>query len=93
MRQNQTLFHGTYSNLTQIIFYQKILKYFNDFQNQVFSVLWLKGTQKMEMKENLTFFHGTYSSLTVFFSGCKILKYFNGGTFLSHCESKHNQVK
>ena len=30
-------FHGTYSNLTSYFFYQKILNYFNDFQNQNFS--------------------------------------------------------
>ena len=38
-------------------FCQKImytLKYFNDFQNQHFSVLWLKWTQTMETKQNQT---------------------------------------
>ena len=46
-------------------FYQKILKYFSDFQNRNFSVLWLKWTQAIEMKQNQTFFHGTYSNLTL----------------------------
>ena len=60
-----------------IFFYQKILKYFNDFQNRNFSVLPLKYTQTMEMKQNQTFFHGSYSNLTLFFVGHKLLKYFN----------------
>ena len=30
MKQNKTFCHGTYSNLR--LFYQNILKYFNDFQ-------------------------------------------------------------
>ena len=33
------IFPWTYSNLTTYLFYQKILKYFNDFQNRNFSVL------------------------------------------------------
>ena len=33
MKQNQTFFHGAYSNLTTCPIYQKILKYFNGFQN------------------------------------------------------------
>ena len=33
------IFCGTYSNLTAYLSYEKILKYFNDFQNQNFSVL------------------------------------------------------
>ena len=32
------IFHGTFSNLTSYIFCQKILKYFNNSQNQTFSV-------------------------------------------------------
>ena len=46
--------------------YYRILQNFNDFQNQNFSVLWLKWTQTMEMKQNQTFFQGTYSNLTLF---------------------------
>ena len=33
------IFHGTYLNLTSHRFYQKILKYFNDFHNRNLSVL------------------------------------------------------
>ena len=39
MGQNQTFFHKTYSILTPYFNYQKILKYFNDFQNRNFLVL------------------------------------------------------
>ena len=60
-----------------IFFYQKILKYFNDFENQNFSVLWLNWTQVIQMKQRQTFSYGTYSNLTSFFIGCKILYYFN----------------
>ena len=45
-------------------FHQQILKYFNDFQNRNFSVLWLKWTETMDIKQNRTFFYGTYSNLT-----------------------------
>ena len=45
MKQNQPFFHGTYSNLTPYLFYQKTLKYFNDFKKGSFSVLWLKWTK------------------------------------------------
>ena len=51
----------------RIFFYQKVLKYFNDFQNRDFSVLWLKWTKTMEMKQSQTFFRETYSNLTPFF--------------------------
>ena len=61
-------------------FYQNILKYFNDFQNQNFSILWLKWIQTMGMRQNRTFFQGSYSNLTLFFIGCKILKYFTDYT-------------
>ena len=77
-------------------FYQNILKYFNNFQNRNFSILWLKQTQIMGMKQNHTILHGTYSNLT-FFS--LVVKYWNIsmtiiiGTFQSHYKSEHNQVK
>ena len=77
-------------------FYQKILKYFNDFQNRNSSNLWLKWTQTMEMKENQTFFKGTYSNLALF---SLVVKCYNISmtfmiyTFQSHCKSEHNQVK
>ena len=59
------------------IFFIKTLKYFNDFQNQNFSILWLKWTQTIGMKQNQIFFLWTYTNLTSFFIGHKILKYFN----------------
>ena len=59
------------------VFYQKMLKYFNDLQNRNFLVLWLKWTQTMAMKQNQTVFHGTYSNLTLYILYEKILKYFN----------------
>ena len=74
--------------------YREILKYFNDFQNPHFSVLWLKWTQTMEMKQNQTFFHVAYSNLTSFFIGHKILKYFiDFGIFQLYWKSEHKQVK
>ena len=36
-------------------FFIKTLKYFNDFQNRNFSVLWLKWVQTMGLKQNHTF--------------------------------------
>ena len=35
IKQNQTFFHRTYSNLTSFFIARKILKYFNDFYNFV----------------------------------------------------------
>ena len=65
-KQNQTFFHGAYSNLTPYL-YKKLLKYFSDFQNRNFSVLWLRWTQTMELKQNQTFFWGTYSNIHLLF--------------------------
>ena len=59
-----------------IFLYQKLLKYFNDFQNQNFSVLWLKWTWIMEITLNQTFFHRTYSNLTPYLSLSKNIKIF-----------------
>ena len=70
LKLNQTLF-------LLVFFNKKKLKYFHDFQNQSFSVLWLMWTQTLEMKQKETFFHGTNSNLTSFFFNCKILKQFN----------------
>ena len=41
-KQNQTSFHGTYLNLTAYLFYQNILKYFNDFRIEIFEFYDLK---------------------------------------------------
>ena len=35
-------------------------KHFNDFQNRNFPVLWLKQTQKIEIKQNKTFSIGDF---------------------------------
>ena len=56
MKQNQTFLHGTYSNLVSCIFLWKILKNFNDFQTQNFSVLWLNGAQAIEIKKEWDIF-------------------------------------
>ena len=49
-------------------FYQKISKYFDDFQNQNFPVLWLKWTQTIKMSQNQTFFYEIYSNLIEIYS-------------------------
>ena len=53
-----------------------IKKYFNDFQNQNFSDLWLKWTQTVQMKQNQAFFHKTYSNLTSYLFSSKNIKVF-----------------
>ena len=53
-----------FKSYTIYFFNEKILKYFNDFQNQIFSVSWGYLTQTIEMKQNQTFFYETYSNLT-----------------------------
>ena len=53
------------------------LKYFNDFQNQNFSVLWLKWAKTMKIKQNQTFFHRIYLNLTPCLFYQKILRCFN----------------
>ena len=53
-----------YNQIWHYFFYQNILKSFNDFQNQHFSILWLKWAQTMEMKQNEIFFHEIYSNLS-----------------------------
>ena len=39
IKQTQTFFHGTDSNLTPSFFYRNTLKHFNDFQNRNFLIL------------------------------------------------------
>ena len=73
---NQTQFDRTYSNLTPFFFIKKILNYFNNFQNQTFSVLWLKWTEAVEMKLNQAFFHRTHSNLTSYLFLSKNAKVF-----------------
>ena len=97
MEMKQKSCHGIYSNLLSYLLDKKILKSFNDFQNQIFSVLWLKWIELMEIKQNQTFLIGAYSNLTLFIIGCKKLKYFND---FSHFNSvakvstnKPNEIK
>ena len=47
MKQNH-IFSGDIAKSDIIFFYQKIFRYFSDFQNQNFSVLWLHWTQEMK---------------------------------------------
>ena len=56
-------------------FFDKILQYLSDFQNQLFSVLRLNWTQTMEMKQNQIFPWYIFKS---FYIGRKILKWING---------------
>ena len=39
MKQNETFFYGTYSNLTSFFTSHKILKYFNDLYNWYLAIL------------------------------------------------------
>ena len=58
------------------ISFNRILKYFNDFQNRNFSVLRLKWTQTVEMKQNQTFFHGSFQIWCHIFFLLKYIKEF-----------------
>ena len=65
---------------------KKKFMHFNDFQNQNFSVLWLKWIHTIKMKENQTIFHGTYSSLTsylFFIKNIKVFQWYSKSKFLS----------
>ena len=59
------------------VFYQKILKYFNDFQKSEFLSYMTKVNPNKWNEKNQTFLHGKYSNLELFLIGRKILKYFN----------------
>ena len=76
-KQNQTSFHGTYLNLTAYLFYQNILKYFNDFQNRNFWILWLKVNPDNGNETKSGIFPMHIFKSDIIFIGCKILKYFN----------------
>ena len=77
MEMKQKSCHEIYSNLPSYLLDKKILKSFNDFQNQIFSALWLKWIELMKIKQNQAFLIGAYSDFTLFTIGCKKLKYFN----------------
>ena len=81
-----SIFKSDTKNITKYyyLFYQKILKCFNNFQNRNFSVLWLKWIKAMEMKQNQTFFSVTYSNLTphLFISkNIKVLRWLSKSKF------------
>ena len=70
LKSNQTLFDRTDSNLTAF-FYQKILMYFNHFQNHNFTVMpKVKPNNGDETKSDIS--HATYSNLTsyLFYQKC-----------------------
>ena len=71
----------TYSNLTFLL--QKTIKYFNDFPNQIFSVLWLKWTKTMQMKQNQRFFHGFYDVIYFLSKNAKLFQWLSKSQFLS----------
>ena len=56
MKQNQTFIMKHIQIERHSFFYQKVLNYFNDFQDQSFPDLWLKWTQTKEIKQNQVFF-------------------------------------
>ena len=66
-------------------FIKKELKYFNDFHNRNFPVLWLKWTQTMEMKQNQKFFHETFKSdvIYIFIKKIKVFQWLSKPKFLS----------
>ena len=86
LKRNQTFWQDIIKS--DIIFFdQKILKYFNDFQNRNFSDLWLKWIQTMEMKQNQSFFHGAYSNLTSYHflsKNIKVFQWFLKSKYLSY---------
>ena len=67
LKQNQTLFRGTYWNLTLFFIGYKILKYFTDFYNWNFSI---SLCNQSEIK-----LHGTCANLTLFFVIYKVVHY------------------
>ena len=76
LKPNQTLFHSTYLNLAAITLIKKRVKCFNDFQNENFSVLWLKWTHAIRIKQSQTFLHETYSNLTSYLFLSKNIRVF-----------------
>ena len=65
-----------HSNPTFFFLIKKQLKYFNEFQNLNFSILWVKWAQTMEMKQYQTFYHETCSYLTSYIFLSKNIKVF-----------------
>ena len=95
LKSNQTLFDRTYSNLT-LFFCSKILQYFGDFQNQTFSVLWLKWTQATKWNKISHFFMRHIQIWNYFSLVAKywnILMTFIIAIFQFHYKMEHKQVK
>ena len=67
MKQNQTFFYGTNSNLTSYLFSSKNIKVFQ----------WLSKSKYSSFKTKMNPNTSTYSNLTLFFIGHKIIKCFN----------------
>ena len=65
MKQSETFFHGTYSNLMPYLFYQKTLAYFTE----------LKRNGRNETKSDI--FQGDIFKSNAISFLSKILKYFN----------------
>ena len=89
LNQN-TLFDRTHSNLTWF-FYQKELKYFNDFQNRNFSVVWLKWTKPWKWNKISHFLMGHIQSHVIYFlsKNIKLFQWLLKSKFLS-CMTKVN---
>ena len=75
-----------------------MLKYFNDFQNRILSVIWLKWTQKMEIEhfyvcitKPVIFLWDTFKSYTIFFSSknIQVLQWLSNSKFLSYMTKVH----
>ena len=79
-----------------IFFLSKIIKIFNDFQNQNFSALWLKRNQTMEIKQGAIFFSGTGSDVMQFFyltKNTKVCKWLSRSKFLKVNLNNENEAK
>ena len=69
MKQNQTFFYGTYSNLTPYLSLPKIIKIFQGLSKMKLHSFMTKGTQVTEIKQNQRHFFMRRIQI--------ILKYFN----------------
>ena len=69
MKQNQTFFYGTYSNLTPYLSLSKIIKIFQELSKMKSLSFMTKETQIIEMKQNQR--HFSMGRIQI------ILKYFN----------------
>ena len=77
MKQNQTFFHGTHSNLTPYLSLSKIIKIFPWLLKLKFLSFMTKMNSSNGIETKSDIFPWDNSNLTLFFIGHKILKYFN----------------